>query len=65
MNFNKSLKVFVVFFIIFAWLLNSFPLKAADGSGTNVVDPITATASASGKTFDFLKKEVTKQIDKS
>ncbi len=53
MSFNRSIKISVVFLVIFAWVLNSFPLKAADGSGTNVVDPITATASATDKTFDF------------
>jgi len=53
MRFNKFLKISVVFLIIFAWLLNSFSLKAADGSGTNIVDPTTANASETDKTFDF------------
>jgi len=49
----KFLKTSIIFFIIFGWLLNSFPLNAADGSGTNVVDPTTANASETDKTFEF------------
>ena len=49
----KFLKTSIIFFIIFAWILNSFPLKAVDGSGTNIVDPTTANASETDKTFEF------------
>ena len=51
----KFLKTLIVFVIIFGWLLNSFPLnlKAADGSGTNIVDPTIASANETDATFDF------------
>jgi hypothetical protein len=55
MYFGKFLKISVVFFIIFAWIFSSFPLnlKAADGSGTNIVDLTTANFEETDTTFDF------------
>jgi len=53
MNLHKFVKISVIFFIIFAWVLSSFPSRAADGSGTNIVDPTTANASETDKTFGF------------
>ncbi len=43
----------LIFFIIFAWIFSGLPLKAVDGSGTNVVDPNTANVEEADKTFDF------------
>ena len=53
MNLHKFVKISVIFFIIFAWVLSSFPSRAADGSGTNIVDPTTANTEETDKTFDF------------
>ena len=70
MGFPKIFKNTIVFLIIFAWVFTSTPsiwqignwrifkeireVNAADDSGTNTVDPTTASANASGKTFDFI-----------
>lgn len=69
MDFYKNLKSFFIFLLIFAWIFTSAPLiwkidnwripskieqaKAADGSGTNVVDPNTASVGGTDKTFEF------------
>ena len=53
MNLHKFVKISVIFFIIFAWIFSSLPLRAVDGSGTNIVDPTTANSDETDTTFDF------------